>query len=533
MRALNPNACPAMYRTFALMMLCAALAACKPTPRTAPDAHRTPPPAEQTPAPEPQTPATPEEPPAPAPQPAPTPTAEPANALLKVHAARQEYALLQPWEKKTADEDSALGVYLGDGRVLTVAEPLRAATYVELSLPDDSRSVPARVLKRDDDLNLALLTVEHEADASIFDTRTALALGEPMALGAEAELAGLVRGLTPVHIPVLVQGVNGEVPHLTARTAAPAPEGHDQGAPVMQGGKLVGLSLSFEADALSLELINAELIARFLDEAHRSGTPVLGLRFTPLDDPVLRRYLELPEEQSGLYVSAVIPGSAAENAGIIPGDVIIAIDGMAVDAQGRCRHPLYGLYNAAALLRIAKPLGEALSLNLYRHGEQLELPVPLNRDIAEHGLHALESAGSAPRYILWGGLVFQPLTESYLNAVRQRSNGDLPLPFLRLTQREKELAESGEKEPIGLTIVIPTPATLGYDRARFAVVKAVNGKPVHDLAELAELLDEPTADDVTEIRLDTAPYSIYIDRSAAETANDLIRRRGIPVLRNL
>lgn len=524
-----------MYlRPFLLMLCCAALAACKPTPRTAPDAHRTPPPAPQTPA-EPETPApapAPEPEPAPEPAPAPAPAAEPANALLKVRAARQQYSLLQPWDKKAADEDSALGVYLGDGRVLTTAEPLSAATFVELSLPDDSRSVPARVLRRDDDLNLALLTVEHEADASIFDTRTALALGEPMAQGAEAELAALVNGLTPVHIPLRVQGVNGAVPHLVARTAAPAPEGHEQGAPVLRDGKLAGLSVALESDALSLEFINAELLARFLSEGHRAGTPVLGYYYTTLDDPVLRRYLELPEGQNGLYVSEVLPHSAAEKAGLASGDVITSIDGMEVDAQGRCRHPLYGLYDAAALLHIAKPMGETLQLGLYRHGEQLSLPVELNREVAEQGLHATEPAGRAPRYILWGGLLFQPLTETYLNAVRERSGGNLPLSFLRLTQREREEIGEDVKEPIGLTMVIPTPATQGYEQARFTVVKAVNGKPVHDMAELAELLDEPTEDGVTEIRLDAAPYTLYLDRAAAETANDQFRRRGIPVLRN-
>lgn len=523
-----------MSRTLFLMLCCAALAACKPTPRTAPDAHRTPPPAapqsaESAPAP---TPA-----PAPAPQaftqPEPTHDAEVADSLLKVRVARQEYSLLQPWEKKVADEDAAAGVYLGDGRVLTTAEPLRAATYVELSLPDVSRRVPARVLRLDEDLNLALLTVANEPDASFFESRTALALGEPLAQGSEAEFAALVNGLSPVYIPLRVQGVSGAVPHLTARTAAPAPEGYEQGAPVLQDGRLAGLSVSCESDALSLEFINAELLARFLGEAHRPGTPVLGLRFTPLDDAVLRRYLELPEGQEGLYVSEVLHGSAAESAGIAAGDVITAIDGMPVDAQGRCKHPLYGLYDAAPLLRIAKPLGESLVLRLYRHGEQLELPVALNREVAEHGLHAIESAGKAPRYILWGGLLFQPLTESYLNALRQRSEGDLPLPFLRLVQQEKTQTGEHAKEPIGLTMVIPTPATLGYEKARFTVVKAVNGKPVRDMSSLAELLDEPTEDGVTELSIDSAPYTLYLDRAAAETANDQLRRRGIPVLRNL
>lgn len=517
-----------MKRILFLAVSALALAACKPTPRTAPAAKHTPPPA----VPEAEAPAV-------TPPPAenttaaehPAPQAEPAESLLAVRAVRQSYSPLQPWEKKAPERSSALGVYLGKGMVLTLAEPLQALTYAELALPDGSRAVSARVVKRDEGLNLALLTTEHEEDASLFESRTALEVGAPLGQGGSAELAGLVRGLTPVHIALSVQGVNGDVPQLSLRTAAPLPEDHDEGAPVLKDGKLVGLSASYASDTQSLSIINADLIARFLSEEGEGGLPVLGVRFTPMDDPVLRRYLELPEGQGGLYIGEVLPGGAAESAGLAEGDVITAIEGMAIDSQGRCNHSLYGLHDASAFLRILKSPGETLMLTISRKGERIELPVPLNRDIALRGLHAEEASGTPPRYILWGGLLFQPLTETYLNAVRGRSNGDLPISYQRALQQEKESADAGMTELVGLTMVIPTPATLGYENSRFSVVKEVNGKPVHDFAEFERLLDEPTEDGITSLALDREPYTLYVDRAAAEAANDLMRRQGIPVLR--
>lgn len=527
-----------MKRVFFLLTLGAALTACKPTPRTNPGAkgvaHEAPPAAQpaQTTQPAPPPPAA--DRPAPAAPPAATPVspaAAPTDAIIMLTTTQQEYSPLVPWEKQKARATTAMGIYLGEGRVLTPAAPLKAATYAELVLPDESRRVPARILRRDDDLNLALVTVAHEEDAAFFENRRAAELGRALGQGEQAVLAGLVNGLTPISIPLQVQGATDGVPRLCLRMAAPLPEGHASGAPVLLDGKLAGLSAGYEASTQTLNLTNADLIARFLEEGHETGTPLLGVQFTELDDPVLRRYLELPEGQTGLYIGKVIPGSAAESAGLAVGDVITAVEGMPMDSRGRINHPLYGPIPAASALRILKPLGENIELTLVRHGELLSLPVPLNRAAAAGPLRGENNADEAPRYILWGGLLFQPLTAAYLDAVRGASKGDLPLSFQRLTQQEKELAEAGISEVTGLTLIIPTPATLGYENARFCVVKAVNGKTVRNFAEFEQLLDEPTEDNITALQLDSAPYTLYIDRSAAEAANDLIRRRGIPTLR--
>lgn len=507
-----------MSRSLILPALCGlALAACKPTPRTAPDVHR---PAPATPAPAQAAPA----------EPAASPSAEAARGLVLVRTAQQDYNRLVPWLKQEMRYRKALGIYLGRGLVLSTAEPLTAATYAELSLPDDSLSVPARVLRCDRDLNLALLSVAQEADAAaLFHDMPELAIGSPLKLGDTADVVGKANGLHAFARRGEVCGVSGNVPQLMLQVER-LPEGSGPGTPVIREGKLVGLATSGNGEQLNI--VNAELIARFLRE-EQTGTPLLGVQLRAVQDPVLHRYLGLTEGSGGLYISRVFPGGAAAAAGLQEGDVITTIEGMPIDASGRCEHPLYGRCAAGSLLSILKPLGEELTLSIRRRGEQQELRVPLNRDVLRSGLRALAEPGSRPRYIIRGGLVFQPLDATYIDALKKNSNTGIPLAFLRAQQQETKLSEQGIREPVALTLVIPTPATSGYEQAGEALVTAVNGCTVHHLDELAELLDRDTEDNIIRIRINKAPYELYLDRRTADASDEQLRRRGIPALRVL
>ncbi len=532
-----------MYRNLMLPALVAlALTACKPTPRTA---NIKPRPAGQTeqsaPPPAPAAPTA--ESPAPAAPVAETPQASAATSLLCVTSTRQDFNRMRPWEKGSINRSELMGVYLGEGKVLTCGHAANAATYVEISLPDGSRTVPARVLRHDRDLGLALLTPVHAEDASIFETREALELGAPLKLGARAEYHGLVNGLIPVCIPLLAEScivatpdVMLSLPRLSMRAAQPVPEEGTQGMPIVQGGKLVALSTGYDNSAQALTCINTELLARFLgaqDGAYAS-CPLPGLMFAQLDDPVFRRYLKLAEGQGGIYIKSLLKGSAAEQAGLKEGDVVTAIDGYEIDTQGRCHHPLYGAMKAEALLCSLRPVGEALTLSVSREGQKQEVVLPLNRDAySKHIIGGVVPPGVQPRYVMWGGLLFQPMTQDYIKALMSRSNGSMPLEFLKMDDREDELMEQGVTELVMLTQVIPTPATLSYDSVGYCVVESVNGKRVHNFAEFVQLLDEPTADGLVAFSINKAPYTIYVDRRTAEAANSSIRRSAIQQLRHL
>lgn len=509
--------------TAAGLLLCA----CKPTPRTAAHKQQEQQPAATQPATTPtatptETPQQPEPPKQPE-----QPRVSPAESIVAVNAVRQEFNPVQPWEKSSAEETSALGVYLGNGRVLSTGNVARGTTYVELALPDDSRTATAKVLRYDEDRNLALLGLEHEEDMDFFATRTPLLLGDAMALGDKAEVAGLIRGLTPVSIPLEAAGVEGDtLPRLTLRLTAPLPDGHAQGAPIVKGGRLVGISAGYED--MEIAAINAEQIERFLAQRENDGVPVLGVQFSPMDDPAFCAWLKADR---GLYIGKVLHGSAAEQAGLQQGDVIQAVEGLPVDNQGRCHHPLYGLLNAATVIRTLKPLGESVTFTICRGGETQDIAVQMNRDVTQNALFATAKPGEKPRYAIWGGLVFQPLTETYLNAIRRQNGGNLPLEFQRLYTEEDALRANGYSEPVGLTYVIPTPAAMGYESVRFCMVECVNGKQVHNFAEFLQALDAPTEDGLVRFTLNKAPYDIYLDRQAAEAANELIRTRSIPKLR--
>ena len=279
-----------------------------------------------------------------------------------------------------------------------------------------------------------------------------------------------------------------------------------------------------------MQVVNAELIQRFLTQ-EKPGVPSLGLVLSQLDDPQFRKYLKLDAAANGMYISKVLPGSAAEAAGVKEGDVLTAVEGMPVDNLGRCNHPRYGLHHVVVLMRGMKDAGQEIMLGISRAGEAMQIAVKLDRTAEEKAVFRQQQVGRQPRYIMWGGLLFQPLTSTYMNEVRTRSNGLLPLELQVLLDEETALREKGCTEAIGLTFVLPTAATQGYDELRFCLLQAVNGKQVNSFAELAALLDEPTENGLIRLDFNKAPYTVYLDRAAVDAVNTQLQQQAIPKLR--
>lgn len=458
-----------------------------------------------------------------------------ATSLLEIRTNAQDFNLLRPWEKSAPESRVVYGVYLGDGKILTVGHAAKAATYVEIALPDDSRVVPGKVLRYDEDLNLALITVAHAQDASIFESRTPVQPATPLKLGDKADVWCTVRGLVPVQVPLVVEsgGAGHRMPRLVMKVAQPLPASSWSGLPVIRDGRLVALSESYQAQTQQLSAINAEFINRFLTsqaEGYVASAPVLGIRVQELDSPIFRRYLKLDEKQGGMYISRVEPGSPAEAAGIRQGDVLIAIEDLPLDNRGRCEHPLYGVTDSMLITRSYKSLGENLRLTLSRNGEIVHVDTPLNRDFVEKGLFRVDPAGKQPRYVVWGGALFQPLSHTYLEELRGKASS-LPFEFLALKDRTKELLDQGYEELTGMTLVIPTAATQDYESLGFCMVEAVNGQRARNFAEFITLLETPTSNGITEISINKPPYKIYLDAQVVQQSNDLLRKHAIPRLK--
>jgi hypothetical protein len=84
---------------------------------------------------------------------------------------------------------------------------------------------------------------------------------------------------------------------------------------------------------------------------------------------------------------------------------------------------------------------------------------------------------------------------------------------------------------VALTFVLPTAATQGYEEVSMSRLLAVNGKPVNCFAELPALLDEATENGLVRLEFNKPPYTIYVDRVAADAVNAQLQQSSIPNLR--
>lgn len=220
------------------------------------------------------------------------------------------------------------GIVVAPGRVLTAAHNLRGDGAGVVFA--DGRRERASVLGVDRDLDLAVLGVD-TGDAPVIETAAA---GE-VAIGAA--VVGLARPGGRALRATLgfvsserrqVRGPRGRrVPAI--EHTAPLPRGSSGGPLLDVDGRLLGVNL-IRLEGGLIVAVDAVVLA---DDIARLGTGQatrrrrLGIAVAPPHVARrLRRAVGLPEH-SGILVRAVEDGSAADNAGLERGDLLVALGG--------------------------------------------------------------------------------------------------------------------------------------------------------------------------------------------------------------
>jgi len=216
--------------------------------------------------------------------------------------------------------------------------------------------LPARLAGRDPGTNVAALRLERGLGSARPPTAPvprpgslALIVGADSAGGPTGRL-GMVHATGP-EWHSLAGGRIDTLLRLDARLGA------DEGGPVLTlGGGLIGMSTS--GPRRRALVIPAATIDRVLDPLlanGRIGRGWFGVGLQRVAVPQSMR--EAAGRDSGMMVVALVPGAPAERAGVLPGDIILEIDGQ---RTGRSR----GL--AAALN--PERIGQPATLKLLRAG---------------------------------------------------------------------------------------------------------------------------------------------------------------------
>ncbi|WP_306027662.1 S1C family serine protease [Stappia sp. MMSF_3263] len=256
--------------------------------------------------------------------------AAPAAAQLPTAAQLERarasvVAVLPDWPdgRANAEEPEGSAVAIGDGTMLLTADHvLGAARSVRLRFPD-GRVVAAEIAFRDAPTDLALLRAPVTLEPLAFGTEPSLgapvcALGNAFGLGISLScgvVSATARG-----------GVGFNAVEDFIQTDAAVNPGASGGALVDGEGRLVGVlsaifTKSGDGDIGVNFAVSASLAQRVVEAAAISKSPrrSLGAR--------LRQTPPGPQK-GGLEVVSLEAGGAAQRAGLLPGDVILSIDGV-------------------------------------------------------------------------------------------------------------------------------------------------------------------------------------------------------------
>jgi S1-C subfamily serine protease len=265
-------------------------------------------------------------------------------------------------------------IYRPDGYILTNHHVIDGAGEVSVTLANGDR-LPAEIVGSDPLADLAVLridrtglpTIRIRPDAEPLRVgETVVAIGSPFGLDATVT-AGIVSALNrDLDIP----SGGGTIPAVVQTDAAINP-GNSGGALVDLEGRLVGINTAIVSRSGRNEgigfAVSTPQVVSSAEQLIAQGFvryPLLGIMGTDVSEEVAAAF-GLPDRR-GAVVQSVQDGSGAALAGLLPGDVIVAVDG----------RPLGTMSQLVAEVRRRVP-GDVVRLGIVREGVRSEILVTL------------------------------------------------------------------------------------------------------------------------------------------------------------
>jgi len=458
------------------------------------------------------------------------------NSVVRINSTQQSWNPWQPWEKNPPRKRRALAAIVAPQRVLTTSELASDATYLEFESTDGTRFAQARIVAVDYEANLVLLGPASEKEGeSFFAKTTPIEIHDPVKIGSPLEILQVEDNGVALLTPGTLQSIDVSANFLPGQSfltylvkASMQSAASSYSLPVLSEGKLSGVLISYNSKDQLCDVASTDIVKRFLQEASDGdykGFPSLGVAIARTEDTSFRQWLKLTDEQGGIFIHDVRKGGAADTAGVKPGDVLLAVDGQAIDRRGYYDHPLYGNLSWGHLVRGEKSTGDTITLSLLREGKPLELKAVLSRE--EDGTRIVPNHlfDKAPNYLLKGGLVFQELSRPILEGFGEDWQSRAPLDLLDAYENPEKY-EGRLNRVVFLSGVIPTPATVGYERLRNLIVSKVNGKDVKDMKSLIAAF-EGNSGQLHSIEFADEDLTVNLDEAVSTEVDSQLLQRGI------
>ncbi len=290
-------------------------------------------------------------------------------------------------QRRQQSAGSGVIVDVEAGTIVTNYHVVKDADEIHVGLTD-GRSLEAKLIGSDPEVDIAILKVKDKnltaikfSNSDILEVGDyVVAIGNPFGLG-QTVTTGIVSALGRTGL-----GIEGFENFI--QTDASINPGNSGGALVNLRGELVGINTAILAPAggnVGIGFaIPANMVKISLDQILKNGEVRRGQIGISIQDltPDLKLAFNLPSDQQGVLVSLVAPDSPAAEAGLLSGDIIVAIDDIETRSAGQLRNQI-GMHE----------IGDKVKLSVIRDGKELNVKVkvgkPQDIDSATSGIHRL------------------------------------------------------------------------------------------------------------------------------------------------
>jgi S1-C subfamily serine protease len=248
-------------------------------------------------------------------------------------------------------------IFAPDGYIITNAHVVDGARRVVVILAD-GHDLPGEIIGVDSETDIAVVRITPPADhplaAARFGDSDRLRVGQlVVAIGSPAGLQSTVTAGIVSALHRALPGYGGQVIEDIIQTDAPINPGNSGGPLVDSRGAIIGINvamlqqtqgLSFAIPANTVQWVAAQLLRTGKVQRAR-----LGVAVQPVALPLSLRRAAHTESASAVEVVQVIAGSPAAGAGIVAGDIILAVEFQEVRTPVELRRILERLHDGATV----------------------------------------------------------------------------------------------------------------------------------------------------------------------------------------
>jgi S1-C subfamily serine protease len=450
------------------------------------------------------------------------------KSVVRIYTVSQMPDFTAPWDPGSSEAGLGTGFIISKHRILTNAHVASNARFIAVEKEGDARRYEARVKFIAHDCDLAMLEVP---DSAFFKETAELPLGGVPNLDSIVTVLGypiggerlsVTRGIVS-RIDYQIYSHSGVDSHLAIQIDAAINPGNS-GGPVLQDGTVVGVAFQGFSGMVAQNvgyMIPVPVVERFLKDVAdgRYDRYVdLGIQFFPLINNAYRRALGLDPGDYGVMVSEVMHAGAAYSQ-LEVGDVLLTIDNRPIFSDGRVAMDNDRLMLNEIVERKFK--GDTVSMQVLRKGQMKKVTVTLSTPWPY--LTQARQYDVRPRFVLFGGLVFQPLSSSFYAGLQDKS---ITLRYYYTQFLNKELYRE-HPEVVVISKVLPDPINTYQKRFVNTIVDEINGVKVKTLEDVADAFKKPDAFYVIRVVGDPQPL-VMEAKAVAEARERILQRYRIP-----